>query len=38
MLVVPERVPLAARAAEALRAALESGEWTDWLPGERALS
>lgn len=38
MLVVPERVPLAARAAGALRAALESGEWTDWLPGERALS
>ncbi|HPA17729.1 MAG TPA: substrate-binding domain-containing protein [Verrucomicrobiae bacterium] len=38
MLVIPDRVPLAARAAVALRAALRRGEWEGWLPGERALS
>lgn len=38
MLVVPDRASLAARVAGALREALRGGEWSGWLPGERALS
>lgn len=38
MMPAPERVPLAARAAEVLRAAIRAGEWSGWLPGERSLS
>lgn len=38
VLAVPEHVPLAARVVGALRSALRGGEWSGWLPGERALS
>lgn len=37
MLAIPDRRPLAALVAEALREALRGGEWSGWLPGERAL-
>jgi LacI family transcriptional regulator len=34
----PQRIPLAARAADCIRRRIESGEWREWLPGERRLS
>ncbi|MDR2676149.1 MAG: substrate-binding domain-containing protein [Opitutaceae bacterium] len=35
---LPQRIPLATRVADCIRRRIESGEWREWLPGERRLS